>query len=53
LKLKMYDKQKALELLGKDIGMFKEQLQLSGSLQTISSDPLSEQEWLDRHSTKD
>jgi phage terminase small subunit len=37
MKIKMYDKQKALELLGKDIGMFKEKVEHSGavSLETL------------------
>lgn len=32
MKIKMHDKQKALELLGKDIGMFKDQVEHSGEM---------------------
>lgn len=42
---------KALELIGKEIGMFVERSENINTNYTISSDPLTEAEWLDEHET--
>lgn len=42
---------KALELIGKELGMFVERSENINTNYTISSDPLTEAEWLDEHET--
>lgn len=42
---------KALELIGKELGMFVDRSENINTNYTISSDPLTEAEWLDEHET--
>lgn len=42
---------KALELIGKELGMFVDRSENINTNFTISSDPLTEAEWLDEHET--
>lgn len=53
MSIKMYDKQKALELLGKDIGMFVERLESSVTIHDVSDKPLTADEWEEKHTAND
>ena len=43
---------RALELLGKEMGMFVTQVEVATTVRDVSAEPLSESEWENRYTTE-